>query len=134
PSVGFRQTDVVAPGKDFACRACLRVPRLAPARDAGTEPVSWGHSPGGTALPEFVVPALGAAHLAATVISRSATLREWVLPGADGPGPAHAASDARFDEDGGPGEGGPGEGPDDGHRADAQGGDAQHRPDPHHAG
>ena len=134
PSVGFRQTDVVVPGKDFACRAWLHVPRLAPARDAGTEPVIWGHSPGRTALREFVVPALGAAHLAATVISRSATLREWVLPGADGPGPAHAASDARFDEDGGPGEGGPGEGPDDGHRADAQGGDAQHRPDPHHAG
>ncbi|NEA90304.1 hypothetical protein G3I38_23585 [Streptomyces sp. SID7958] len=141
PSAGFRQTDVVVPGKDFACRAWLHVPRSAPARDAGTEPVIWGHSPGRTALREFVVPALGAAHLAATVLSRSVTLREWVLPGADGtgPGPAHAASDARFDEDGGPGEGGPGEGgpgegPDDGHRADAQGGDAQHRPDPHHAG
>src|SRR5690606_24875888 len=53
PSVGFRQTDVVVPGKDFACRAWLHVPRLAPARDAGTEPVIWGHSPGRTALREF---------------------------------------------------------------------------------
>ncbi|MEU6591603.1 hypothetical protein ABZ923_20670 [Streptomyces sp. NPDC046881] len=125
----FRRVDVVLREKDFVSSAWLHVPRSAPARDLRAEPVIWGHSPGRTAMREFVVPALGAAHAAATVVSHSRTLREWVLPGGHGAGPgtstATAAGDADFD------------GPDDERHGGPHPGDGQHghghRADPHHA-
>ncbi|MFD3581757.1 hypothetical protein [Streptomyces sp. NPDC058683] len=127
----FRRVDVVLQEKDFASSAWLHVPRSAPARDLGAEQVIWGHSPGRTALREFVVPALGAAHLAATVVSQSRTLREWVLPGEHTQAPATTAAAADPDFDG----------PDeerhaDPHHADPQDGHhgAPHDPyDGHHA-
>ncbi|MET7933927.1 hypothetical protein [Streptomyces sp. NPDC005322] len=103
----FRRIDVVVEKKDFSCRAWLHVPRSAPARDLGVEPVVWAHSRGRTAMREFVVPALGAAHLAATVVSHSQTLREWVLPGS-GTDPGHGGVDGHFD---GPDDGAPGTNP-----------------------
>lgn len=130
----FRRIDVVLQDKDFASSAWLHVPRSAPARDLGPEQVIWGHSPGRTALREFVVPALGAAHLAATVVSHSGTLREWVLPGSHSGEPATRAATVADDADF--------EGPDDEqhedghhsdpHYSDAYGSDDGHHPDPYH--
>ncbi|MFG2961951.1 hypothetical protein ACGFZS_01575 [Streptomyces sp. NPDC048288] len=132
----FRRIDVVLQEKDFASSAWLHVPRSAPARDLGPEQVIWGHSPGRAALREFVVPALGAAHLAATVISQSRTLSEWVLPGGRAEAPATAA-DPDFD---GPDEEHPGEphqetghhGAHGDHGVHDAGHDGHHA-DPHHA-
>ncbi|MFD5696502.1 hypothetical protein [Streptomyces lasiicapitis] len=83
PASDFRQTEVVTEKKEFATNAWLYVPKSAPARDPSLEPVIWGHSPGHAAMREFVVPALAAAHLAATVVSHGQTLREWALLEAD---------------------------------------------------
>ncbi|MFF0061374.1 hypothetical protein ACFYRC_07470 [Streptomyces sp. NPDC005279] len=96
-SAEFRRIEVAIVKKDFACGAWLHVPPSAPARDPRAEPVIWGHSPGRTAMREFVVPALGAAHLAATVVSHGQTLREWVLPGS-GTGVSYGGGDGDFDD------------------------------------
>ncbi|WP_328881852.1 hypothetical protein [Streptomyces sp. NBC_00299] len=120
----FRRIDVVLQDKDFASSAWLHVPRSAPARDLGPEQVIWGHSPGRTALREFVVPALGAAHLAATVVSHSGTLREWVLPGSHNGEPATQAATVADDADF--------EGPDHEHRGEPHHEDGHHE-DGHHA-
>ncbi|MGW4907333.1 hypothetical protein [Streptomyces sp. NPDC004270] len=139
----FRRVDVVLQDKDFASSAWLHVPRSAPARDLGAEQVIWGHSPGRTALREFVVPALGAAHLAATVVSQSRTLREWVLPGDHTAAPATmaAAADPDFDgpdeeRHGEPHHADPSDGhhsdPHDGHHADPYDPYDGHHPDPRH--
>ncbi|MCC3769573.1 hypothetical protein [Streptomyces sp. UNOC14_S4] len=124
----FHRIDVVVRKKDFASSAWLHVPKSAPARDLGANPVIWGHSPGRTAMREFVVPALGAAHVAATVVSHGGALCEWVLTGGHGEGMRATAgvSDGDFD------------GPDDTavtglHHADARHGDGPHEDD-HHSG
>ncbi|MFG2229146.1 hypothetical protein ACGFNX_03845 [Streptomyces sp. NPDC048723] len=91
----FRRIDVTVLKKDFACGAWLHVPPSAPVRDPRPEPVIWGHSPARTAMREFVVPALGAAHLAAAVLSHGETLREWVVTGSD-TGTSHGDED--FDD------------------------------------
>ncbi|WP_327326759.1 hypothetical protein OG735_32840 [Streptomyces sp. NBC_01210] len=126
PASDFRHIDVVTEKKEFAADAWLHVPRSAPARDPSPEPVIWGHSPGRTAMREFVVPALAAAHLAATVVSHSQTLREWALPDS---GTDTGCGDGDFD------------GPDqaasyDAHHADPHQEDSYHpdpyHPDPHH--
>ncbi|MFA7763992.1 hypothetical protein [Streptomyces sp. NRRL S-448] len=91
----FRRIDVTVLKKDFACGAWLHVPPSAPVRDPRPEPVIWGHSPARTAMREFVVPALGAAHLAAAVLSHGETLREWVVTGSD-TGTSHGGED--FDD------------------------------------
>ncbi|TLS46697.1 hypothetical protein FE633_08410 [Streptomyces montanus] len=121
PASDFRQTEVVTEKKEFAADAWLYVPRSAPARDPSPEPVIWGHSPGHAAMREFVVPALAAAHLAATVVSHSQALREWALPesGAD-----TGYRDGDFD---GPDHAGP----HDAHHADPPQADPYH-PDPYH--
>ncbi|QJT01521.1 hypothetical protein G9272_15340 [Streptomyces asoensis] len=75
----FHRIDVAVVKKEFACGAWLYVPPSAPVRDSRPEPVIWGHSPAHTAMREFVVPALGVAHVAAAVISHGQTLREWAL-------------------------------------------------------
>ncbi|MBB4710160.1 hypothetical protein BJ965_000042 [Streptomyces luteogriseus] len=107
----FRRIDVAVVKKDFACGAWLHVPPSAPVPDRRAEPVIWGHSPTRTAMREFVVPALGAAHLAAAAVSHSQTLREWVLPGC-ATGGSYEGGDGDFD--------GPDETePRDGHRVDA---------------
>ncbi len=82
-AAGFHRIDVAVVKKDFGCGAWLHVPPSAPVRDSRPEPVIWGHSPGRTAMREFVVPALGAAHVAAAVVSHGQTLREWALTGPD---------------------------------------------------
>ncbi|MFC5216881.1 hypothetical protein [Streptomyces coerulescens] len=138
----FRRIDVVLQEKDFAARAWLHVPRSAPARDLGPEQVIWGHSPGRAAMRDFVVPALGAAHLAATVIWNSGTLREWVLAGGGSGEPAtQAATAADDDEFDGPDDGSGGHHTDphpsdppasDPHHSDAYGPDDGHHPDPYH--
>ncbi|MGH3813337.1 MAG: dynamin family protein [Pseudonocardiaceae bacterium] len=73
---------------EFATSAWMYVPRSAPARDLSAGAVRWGYSPTRTALHEFVVPAISAAHLVATVghmLAPSSPLREWFLPAHDGP-------------------------------------------------
>ncbi|MCQ4043330.1 hypothetical protein ACFOSC_00795 [Streptantibioticus rubrisoli] len=95
----FHRAEIVTPAKDFSATAWLHAPRSAPAADLGPEPVIWGHSRARTATKEFVVPALGAAHLAATALAHSAVLREWLLPGAQQGTPTGAVS-ADFDDTG----------------------------------
>ncbi|NUS10540.1 MAG: hypothetical protein HOY69_03880 [Streptomyces sp.] len=97
----FHRAEIATPAKGFSATAWLHAPRSAPAADLGPEPVVWGHSPARAAIREYAVPALGAAHLAATVLANSTELREWLLPGtgahhaAEPPGPS-----ADFDEGG----------------------------------
>lgn len=131
PASDFRRTEVVTEKKDFAADAWLYVPRSAPARDTSQEPVIWGHSPGRAAMREFVVPALAAAHLAATVVSHTRTLREWALP------ESGAGTGCRDDDFDGPDH----TGPYGAHHADAAHADPYHHdpyhhdphhPDPHH--
>ncbi|MEU3916901.1 hypothetical protein [Streptomyces sp. NPDC029004] len=121
PASEFRQIDVVTQKKEFSAGAWLHVPRSAPARDPSPEPVIWGYSPGRTAMREFVVPALAAAHLAATVVSHSQSLREWALPDS---GTDAGCEDREFD-------GSDHAAPHDAHHADPQQVDPYHA-DPHH--
>ncbi|MET9692105.1 hypothetical protein ABZY81_27075 [Streptomyces sp. NPDC006514] len=93
----FRRIEVAVEKKEFASGAWLHVPPSAPVRDPRPEPVIWGHSPARTAMREFVVPALGAAHLAATVFSHGPALREWVLGGSD-TGVSYGGGDRDFDD------------------------------------
>ncbi|MFD7782910.1 hypothetical protein ACFV4Q_07445 [Streptomyces nojiriensis] len=93
----FRRIEVTVEKKEFASGAWLHVPPSAPVRDPRPEPVIWGHSPARTAMREFVVPALGAAHLAATVFSHGPALREWVLGGSD-TGVSYGGGDRDFDD------------------------------------
>ncbi|MEV0178702.1 hypothetical protein AB0I54_05240 [Streptomyces sp. NPDC050625] len=131
PGSEFRRTEVVTEKKDFATDAWLYVPRSAPARDTSQEPVIWGHSPGRAAMREFVVPALAAAHVAATVVSHTQTLREWALS------ESGAGTGCRADDFDGPDH----TGPYGAHHADAPHADPYHHdpyhhdphhPDPHH--
>ncbi|MGP3949966.1 hypothetical protein [Streptomyces sp. 7N604] len=123
----FRPVEVVTAKKEFTAGAWLHVPRSAPARDPSPEPVIWGHSPGRTAMREFVVPALAAAHLAATVVSHSQALREWVVPGS-----ADTGNGGEYGHGHGGGFDGPDEtAPHDGHHAEAHHADV-HRTDPYH--
>ncbi|MEV6496616.1 hypothetical protein [Streptomyces prunicolor] len=135
PASDFRQIGVVTEKKEFAADAWLYVPRSAPARDPSPEPVIWGHSPGHTAMREFVVPALAAAHLAATVLSHSQPLREWALPDS-GTGTGHGDGGGEGDFDGQDQLA-----PHDAHHADPLQVDSHHpgpyhadphHPDPHH--
>ncbi|QQM38504.1 hypothetical protein [Streptomyces liliifuscus] len=99
-AAGFHRIDVAVVKKNFACGAWLHVPPSAPVRDSRPEPVIWGHSPAHTAMREFVVPALGVAHVAAAVVSHGQTLREWALTGPD-TGVSYGGGDGDF---GGPDE------------------------------
>ncbi|WUH94358.1 hypothetical protein OG900_32305 [Streptomyces sp. NBC_00433] len=142
PAAAFHRAEIATPAKDFTATAWLHAPRSAPSADLGHEPVIWGHSPARTATKEFVVPALGAAHLAATVIAHSAGLREWLLPGIEHGASAAAAdfddSGVAYSEPAGTGHHGDGGGTDthhdghDGHHGHGHHGEAHH--DAHHDG
>ncbi|WP_329102308.1 hypothetical protein [Streptomyces sp. NBC_01439] len=93
----FRRIEVAVEKKEFASGAWLHVPPSAPVRDPRPEPVIWGHSPTRTAMREFVVPALGAAHLAATALSHGSPLREWVL-GGSGTGVSYGGGERDFED------------------------------------
>ncbi|MFD5410103.1 hypothetical protein [Streptomyces nojiriensis] len=121
----FRRIEVAIEKKEFASGAWLHVPPSAPVRDPRPEPVIWGHSPTRTAMREFVVPALGAAHLAATVFSHGPALREWVLGGPD-TGVSYGGGDRDFEDT-------DGTDPRDDGRADGHH-LGPHRPDARHGG
>ncbi|HEY6795837.1 MAG TPA: hypothetical protein VI248_14250 [Kineosporiaceae bacterium] len=90
PAEQFQAITVHLPEKDFRAEAWLYVPRSAPVRDLGPSPVRWGYSPTRTAMREFVVPAVTAAHVAASAVSLlgpSSPLREWFFPSHDHPAP-----------------------------------------------
>ncbi|MGW9400733.1 hypothetical protein [Streptomyces sp. NPDC055642] len=122
PAPDFRRSEVIIEKKAFAVGAWLYAPRSAPARDPSPEPVIWGHSPRRAALREYVVPALGAAHLAATVVAHSQVLREWAVPGS-------AVTGRQADDFDGPD--GAGEDPHGTGHPDTQA-QAPHGPDIHH--
>ncbi|WP_327289738.1 hypothetical protein [Streptomyces sp. NBC_01198] len=135
PAADFHRAEIATPSKEFTATAWLHAPRSAPAADFGPEPVIWGHSRTRTATKEFVVPALGAAHLAATALAHSAGMREWLLPGAQHGAASEASAATDFDDSGlAYTEPDPHDGHHDGHHGDAHHdghhGDAHH--DAHH--
>jgi hypothetical protein len=86
PPTEFRLTELTKQDKDFAFSAWLYVPKSAPAWDTGPGPVRWGESPERTALQDYVVPALVAAHAVAVLgylASASSPTVEWRLAPAD---------------------------------------------------
>ncbi|MFD7912626.1 hypothetical protein ACFV30_18155 [Streptomyces sp. NPDC059752] len=132
----FRRIEVAVEKKEFASGAWLHVPPSAPVRDSRPEPVIWGHSPTRTAMREFVVPALGAAHMAATVLSHGPALREWVLPGS-GTGVSYGGGERDFEDtdDTDPRDDGRADGHDPGrHRSGAHHGSGHHGSGHHASG
>jgi hypothetical protein len=96
PASEFTIAELANPDKEVVTSAWMYVPRSAPARDLSADAVRWGYSPTRTAMQEFVVPALSAAHLVATVghmLAPSSPLREWLLPAHDGPNGAGGTGD-----------------------------------------
>lgn len=94
PASEFMPAELANPDKEFVTSAWMYVPRSAPARDLTAGAVRWGYSPTRTAMREFVVPAISAAHLVATVghmLAPSSPLREWLLPAHDEPADSSGA-------------------------------------------